>query len=194
MKGTMTMKRTLTLALGALALALIAQPFAQRPVQAAQEWGLPGEQVMRFDATVVDVLCELTGDCPANCGDGTRQLGLLDEDGVLHLAMKNFVPFTGASWELEDFCGKKVTADGLFATNKGYTIFALQFVREAPDGKWRRANRFTSKWAEKNGVAADGKEAKQWFRNDPEVMRLIEENGVFGLGADVDKAYFEANQ
>jgi hypothetical protein len=142
----------------------------------------------------VDVLCELTGDCPDNCGNGTRQLGLLDDEGVLHLPLKNFTPFTGASWELQQFCGKKVTADGLFTTNKGYKVFVVQFVREAPDGKWQRANRFTSQWAEKNGVAADSKQAKQWFRNDPEVQRLLDKDGVFGLGPEADKAYFEANQ
>ena len=177
-------------AFAALALACL----AVQPARAAQEWGLPNEEAVRFDATVVDVLCELTGDCPDNCGNGTRQLGLLDDQGVLYPAMKNFTPFTGASWELQDFCGKKVTADGLFTTNRGYRIFAIQFVREAPDGKWQRANRFTGQWAEKNGVAPDSKEAKQWFRNDPEVKRLIEEHGVLGLGADADKAYFEANQ
>ena len=182
------MMRNLTLS--ALALAFI----AAQPVQAAQEWGLPEEEVARFDATVVDLLCELTGDCPDNCGDGTRQLGLVDDQGVLHLPLKNFTPFTGASWELQQFCGKKVTADGLFSTNKGYKVFVIQFVREAPDGKWLRANRFTGQWAEKYGFAPDSKEAKQWFRNDPEVQRLIEEGGVFGLGPDADKAYFEANQ
>ena len=30
-------------------------------------------------ATVVDPLCELTGDCPDNCGDGKRQLALVRE-------------------------------------------------------------------------------------------------------------------
>ena len=177
-------------AFAALALACL----AVQPARAAQEWGLPNEEAVRFDATVVDVLCELTGDCPDHCGDGTRQLGLLDDQGVLVIATKNFTPFTGASWELKDFCGQTVTADGLFTTNRGYRIFALQFVRPAPDGKWQRANRFTGQWAEKNGVAPDSEQAKQWFRNDPEVKRLIEEYGVFGLGADADKAYFEANQ
>jgi hypothetical protein len=188
------MKRALTLStltLGALALAFFA---SQPTAQAAQGWGLPEEEEVRFDATVVDVLCELTGDCPDNCGNGTRQLGLLDDEGVLHLAVKNFTPFTGATWELQQFCGVKVTADGLFTTNRGYRIFAIQFVREAPEGKWQRANRFTSQWAERNGVAPDSKAAKQWFRNDPEVQRLIDENGVFGLGAEADKVYFEANQ
>ena len=52
------MKRFLVLGFFALALA------AASPAQAAKEWGLPDEVVARFDATVVDVLCELTGDCP----------------------------------------------------------------------------------------------------------------------------------
>lgn len=182
------MKRSFGLA----ALALVLLAFG--PAKAAQEWGLPGEEAVRFDAKVVDVLCELTGDCPDNCGNGTRQLGLLDGDGVLHLAVKNFTPFTGASWELIDFCGKQVTADGLFTTNKGYRLFAIQFVREAPEGKWRRANRFLMHWKAANGLPEDSPKAKQWFRNDPTIQKLIEQNGVFGLGPEADKAYFEANQ
>jgi hypothetical protein len=67
-------------------------------------------------------------------------------------------------------------------------------VREAPDGKWQRANRFTGQWAAKNGFVSNSKEAKQWFRNDPEVKRLIAKDGIFGLGVEADKAYLEANQ
>ena len=62
------MKRT---ALAGLALALtISGAFA------AKEWGIDGEEVVRADATVVDLLCEVTGNCADNCGDGKRQLGL----------------------------------------------------------------------------------------------------------------------
>ena len=32
---------------------------------AADEWGIEHEEVARIEATVVDILCELTGDCPA---------------------------------------------------------------------------------------------------------------------------------
>ncbi len=176
--------------LGALALAFA----TAQPAQAANEWGLPDEVVARFDAKVVDVLCELTGDCPEACGGGARQLGLLADQGALILPLKNVTPFTGASWELIDFCGKRVTADGLFSTNRGYRVFVLQFVREAPDGKWRGANRFKPKWAKRYGFDPAGKEAKQWFRHDPTVGALIERDGVFGLGLDADEAYFEANQ
>ena len=162
--------------------ALLVAPSGSR---AAEEWGLIGEEVTRFEATVVDVLCQLTGDCPASCGGGDRQLGLVTDEGRLVLAFKNFVAFAGASAELIDFCGKRVTADGLFATNRGVTVFALQFVREAPDGKWRRANRFQAKWATRNGVAADSNAAKSWFRNDPRVKALIARDGVLGLGPGV---------
>src|SRR3546814_5727088 len=57
--------------------------------QAANSWGLPSEEIVRFEAKVVDVLCELNGDCPADGGAGRRQLGLLSDDGTLVLPVKN---------------------------------------------------------------------------------------------------------
>ena len=171
--------------------ALILAVLAARSAFAAEEWGLPNEKVVRFEAKVVDILCELTGDCPTNCGGGRRQLGLIDGDGTLRLAHKNFTPFAGAAAELIDFCGKRVIVDGLFTTNRGYTLFALQYVREAPKGKWRRANRFLPKWAKEFGFAADGPEVKRWFRNDPRVQRLIETEGKLGLGLEADAKFLE---
>src|SRR3546814_4003559 len=50
--------------------------------QAANSWGLPNEEIVRFEAKVVDVLCELSGDCPADGGAGRRQLGLVTDDGT----------------------------------------------------------------------------------------------------------------
>lgn len=170
---------------------LLAGLLAAGPGRAAEAWGLPGEEVTRFEARVVDVLCELTGDCPADCGAGKRQLGLVTDAGALVLPAKNFTPFSGAVAELIDFCGKRVVADGLFTANRGVRFFALQFVKEAPDGKWRRANRFLPKWAEANGFRPDGPEAKQWFRHDPRVKALIGRDGVLGLGPEADKTYLE---
>ncbi|MDH3472593.1 MAG: hypothetical protein OEM59_02780 [Rhodospirillales bacterium] len=161
---------------------------------AADSWGLPEEEIVRFDAKVVDLLCELTGDCPADCGAGKRQLGLLTGEGTLVLPVKNATPFSGAADELIEFCGKDVTADGLFSTNRGYKVFALQFVREAPDGKWRRANRFLPKWAEANGFDPKGEEVKQWFRNDPEVRAVLAADGVLGLGPEADEAYRKSQE
>lgn len=163
---------------------------ASGAVQAAEEWGLPNEKKARFEAKVVDMLCELTGDCVPDCGGGKRQLGLLTDKGVLVLPLKNVVPFAGAAAELGDFCGKRVIADGLFSTNRGYKVFVLQFVREAPAGKWRRANRFLPKWAKRNGVAANGKQARRWFANDPGVKAEIAREGKLGLGLEADRTYF----
>ncbi len=179
------MSKTLT------ALLLSAGLLAAAPGWAAEEWGLPEEEVARFEAKVVDVLCELSGDCPAGCGAGKRQLGLVTDAGTLVLPVKNFTPFSGAAAELIDFCGKRVVADGLFTTNRGVKIFALQFVRQAPDGKWRRANRFLPRWAEANGFRPGGPEAKQWFRHDPRIKAVIERDGVLGLGPEADRKYLQ---
>jgi len=173
-------------------MVLLAALAAASTAQAAQSWGLQNEEEVRFEATVVDLLCELTGDCPAECGAGKRQLALLTDDGELVLAIKDSAPFAGAADELIDFCGKRVQADGLFSTNRGHKIFALQFVREAPDGKWQGANRFVPKWAAANGVDPKGKVAQQWFRNDPRVKKLIEENGKLGIGLEAEKKYLES--
>ena len=180
----MKMKSIFTAVLAAACV--LASPAAQ----AAAEWGLPDENKARFAATVVDVLCELTGNCVPDCGGGKRQLGLLTDKGVLVLPLKNVVPFAGAAAELNDFCGKRVIADGLFSTNRGYKVFVLQFVREAPAGKWRRANRFSPKWAKRNGVAANSKQAKRWFENDPRVKAAIARDGKLGLGLEADRKYF----
>jgi hypothetical protein len=158
---------------------------------AAEEWGLPDEEVVRFEAKVVDIACELTGDCPPNCGDGKRQLGLIDGNGKLILPLKNATLFSGAVAELIDFCGKQVIADGLFSTNNGYKIFALQFVKEAPKGKWRRANRFLPKWAAENNLPANSPKVRRWFDHDPRVKQLIKDQGALGLGPEADRAYFE---
>lgn len=171
----------------ALALLVVAGAPTAR---AAELWGLPGEKKARFEAKVVDVLCELTGDCAAACGAGKRQLGLLTDAGRLILPLKNVVPFAGAADELIDFCAKPVIADGLFVTNRGHTVFVLQFVRQAPNGKWRRANRFTSRWAKRNGLPPGDKKAQRWFANDPRVQALIARHGKLGLGPAADRDYF----
>ncbi len=160
--------------------------------RAAESWGLAGEQTARFEATVVDLLCELTGDCPADCGAGQHQLGLLKDDGTLVLPLKNQVIFAGAAAELIGFCGQRVIADGLFATNRGHTVFALQFVKAAPDGKWQRANRFLPKWAADNGVDPKSAQAKRWFENDPRIQDLVARDGKLGLGPAADKAYLDS--
>lgn len=172
--------------------ALLAALATTGAAHAAGSWGLPNEEAARFEAKVVDLLCELTGDCPADCGAGKRQLGLLKDDGKIVLPIKNSAPFAGTADELIDFCGKRVQADGLLSTNRGYTFFALKFVREFPDGEWRGANRFVPKWAAANGIDPKSKAAAQWFRNDPRVKKLIKENGKLGIGLEAEKKYLES--
>ncbi|KAG1702801.1 hypothetical protein GQR58_004291 [Nymphon striatum] len=43
----------------------------------AKEFGLEEEVKSTFSAKVVDMVCEIAGDCTDNCGNGERQLGLL---------------------------------------------------------------------------------------------------------------------
>ena len=144
---------------------------------AAEEWGIEGEEKARFEAIVVDIACELSGNCPANCGNGKRQLGLLKDDGTLLLVVKNVDIFAGASADLIGFCGKRITADGLLIRSAKMPLFALQFKRLAPDGKWSRANQFTKNWSKTNG----GKNGNQWFRSDARIVSEIKANGVFGI-------------
>lgn len=161
----------LTRILGAVAIAATLPATAQ----AANEWGIAGEQKARFTAKVVDIACELTGDCPDNCGDGTRQLGLLRDDGTLVMAMKNFDPFAGAAHDLLPYCNKTAQVDGLMIETPHMPVFAVQFHRE-PDGKWSRANQWGKAW-----LAENGGKIGNWFRRDPMVKQEIDANGVFGL-------------
>ncbi len=176
----------------ASALLAIGLALSAPAAQAAESWGLPGEEIVRFEAKVVDILCEVTGDCPAGCGAGKRQLGLLKDDGTLVLPLKNQVIFAGVAAELIGFCARRVVADGLMVTNRGHSIFALQFVKAATGGKWQRANRFLPLWAERNGVAATSATAKRWFENDPGVQDLLARDGKLGLGLAAYKKYMES--
>lgn len=151
------------------------------PAFAAEEWGIAFEEKARFEAKVVDVLCELSGDCPDDCGGGKRQLGLLQDDGTLVLPAKNQDIFAGAASDLQPFCGRRVIADGLMIRNPKATLFVLQFKRPAPDGDWARANWFIRDWAAANGVDRDSKKAKGWFRHDARVKAIIDKDGVYGI-------------
>lgn len=161
-----------------LACALIATTsLSAHSAHAASSWGIDHEKITRVDAKVVDLLCEITGNCVAKCGNGKRQLGLLFDDGRLVPVVKNSEPFAGATPDLIRFCNKKVTADGLMISSPKMPLFALQFKRLAPDGKWSRANQFGKDWSRANG----GKKPGQWFRQDIIVKKLIREQGILGI-------------
>jgi len=185
-----TVVKPRTLVLGILALNALL--ITLNPANAANSWSLTNEKIARFEAKVVDIACELTGNCPANCGDAKRQLGLLTAANKLILASKNASPFSGAADDLVDFCNQQVIVDGLYTEHRGVRFFAVQFVRKAPDGKWRAANRFLKKWAKRTGV--DPAKASQWFRHDPEIKRITERDGILGLGKKEDQIYFKTRQ
>jgi hypothetical protein len=162
-------------------LAIVGLALAAWPAWAAESWGLPNEKAAMIAGKVVDVLCVLSGDCPKGCGGGQRQLGILTSDGRLVLAMKNADPFAGAARDLLPHCGRSVTADGLFATNEGVTVFALQRLK--PKGKdWIAANGFARAWAKARGLAADDPKVEEWFRHDHGVAKMIAKDGKLGLG------------
>ncbi len=179
----------------AAALALMASPLAAQDFSEGSEaksWNLYAEVPARFDARVVDVMCELTGDCPENCGNGDRQLGLLREaDGALVMATKNNQPaFTGAVVDMLPYCGQDVTVDGLMINDEDFpirNIYLVQRVKTA-DADWATANAFTRVWAENNPDAAG---EGPWFRRDPRINALIERDGYLGLGLETDKAFKE---
>jgi len=184
----------------ATALALIASPLMTIPLAAqdfsegssAKTWNLYAEQMATFDAKVVDVMCEITGDCPANCGAGERQLGLLRAaDDVLVMALKNNQPaFTGAVVDLLPYCNQDVAVDGLMINDEDFPINNVYLVQriKTEDGDWAKASQFTKVWAKEN---PDAKGKGPWFRRDPRIKALIEKDGYLGLGPETDKAFIE---
>lgn len=177
-------------------LVLIAAPLAAADYSdgsQAKEWGLLGEEKALFDAKVVDLLCELTGDCPANCGDGQRQMGLVRAaDGALILPLKNGqAAFSGAATDLAPYCGQTVGVDGVLVGDADQTAvkyYMVQFVRAEGADKWVKANRWTKEWAKRN---PDAKGKGPWFRRDPRVKAMIEADGYLGLGLETDRAFIE---
>ncbi len=149
--------------------------FIAAPAFAADEWGIDHEKAAQFTAKVVDLACALKGDCPANCGDGHRQLGLLTEDGKLRAAVKGNTDFAGAVHDLLPYCGKTIEVDGLLIENPAISIYMTQRIRETPDKPWIKTTAFLKDWTAKNG------KPKQWFREDPLVKEVIGEDGVLGI-------------
>ncbi|MFK7879962.1 hypothetical protein [Roseobacter sp.] len=180
-----------------LALVLMASPLAAQDFSAnseAKTWNLYGEIPARFEAKVVDVLCELTGDCPTDCGAGSRQLGLIrSSDDVMVLPMKNSQPaFTGAAQELAPFCNQVIEVDGLLIEDEEIGASNIYLVQRIKSGEadWIKANTWTKKWAAKYPEA---KGKGPWFRRDPRIKDVIAAEGYLGLGLEADATYAEEN-
>ena len=162
----------------------------------AKDFGLNEAVQSTFSAKVVDLLCEVAGDCTDNCGEGNRQLGLVrDADNKLIAVLKNGqFSFNGAAEDLLPYCNKKVEVDGIMvgdAEEHNTQFYMVQFIKAEGAAEFNKANKWTKAWAARN---PDAKGKGPWFRRDPRVMKQIEANGYFGLGKDADIAYAKENQ
>jgi hypothetical protein len=184
--------RTVITALFALsALPAAAQDFSAGST--AKPWNLYAEQPAFFAAKVVDITCEITGDCPADCGAGLRQLGLLrTADGVLVYPNKNAQPvFTGAAQDLLPYCGQQVEVDGLMLVDPeigANNVYLLQKIRAVGATEWVAAKQWTKDWDAANPDAAG---EGPWFNRDPRVLAEIATDGYFGLGLEQDAAILQ---
>ncbi len=174
-----------------IAAPLVAQDFSAN--SEARSWNLYAEVPARFEATVVDPLCLLTGDCPDNCGDGKRQLALVrSADDAMILPLKNSQPaFSGAANELQPFCGELVEVDGLMIEDpdlNATNIYLVQKIRKSGDADWIKANRWTKDWA---AAHPEAKGKGPWFRRDPRVKAEIAREGHLGLGLETDEAFIK---
>jgi len=162
----------------------------------AKEFGFEEEIKATFSAKVVDVLCELTGNCLDNCGNGQRQMGLLREaDNKLVFVLKNGqFSFNGAAEDLVLYCNKLVDVDGVMVGDPeefNTQFYMLQFIRDKGAPEWTPAKKWTAAWAKKNPEAA-GK--GPWFRRDHRVKKQIAATGIFGLGHEVDEAFRKSKE
>jgi hypothetical protein len=173
---------------GLMFVALVVDAAAQQPKSQAEVWGLQNEEPTLHSGKVVDVLCELTKDCPAQCGAGKRQLGLLTNAGKLVLVAKNAQPlFNGAVPDLLPYCQKMVDVDGLTAGDENNRIFQLQLIREQGAQQWNKAELWTQAWQKNNPTIATS--VDEWFYHDPRIAKQIEANGYLGLGAAADREF-----
>ncbi|MGI9350423.1 MAG: hypothetical protein ACR2O3_02570 [Rhizobiaceae bacterium] len=163
----------------------------------AKEYGFEEEEKATFSGKVVDILCELGGDCADNCGSGNRLMGIVrKEDGKLILVLKNAqLAFNGPVEDLVPYCNKDVDVDGVLigdAEIYNAKFYMLQFIKEAGAPEWNKAKLWTSAWKKKNPDVAKGK--GPWFKRDPRVAKQIEATGYFGLGHEADEEYRKENQ
>lgn len=186
----MTRFTALSFVVALLTLPAAAQDFSTD--SEAKSWNLYAEVPARFEANVVDILCELTGDCPEDCGAGKRQLGLVrTADNVMVLAVKNSqAAFSGAAVDLAPYCRQTVEVDGLLIDDPDLNVSNIYLVQriKPENGEWSKANTFTKKWAESNPDAG-GK--GPWFRRDPRIREAIARDGYLGLGLETDEAFIK---
>lgn len=162
----------------------------------AKEFGLNEAKQSTFSAKVVDLVCELSGNCADNCGDGNLQLGLVrDADNRLISVLKNGqFSFNGAAEDLLPYCNQKVDVDGIMVgdpEDHNTQFYMVQFIKPEGDAEWNKANRWTKAWAARN---QDAKGKGPWFKRDPRVIKQIKATGHFGIGKEADIKYAKEEQ
>ena len=162
-------------------LAMAVAGLVVSPVRAAEEWGIEHEKVVTFSGKVVDLVCELRKICPADCGAGKHQLGLLTADGKLRAAVKGSTDFAGTVVDLAPLCGKTIEVDGLLIENPAITLLMVQGWRAKASDPWTKTEAFMTEWTKRNG------KAEEWFRADPDAKKVIEADGPFGIKGLVAK-------
>lgn len=143
--------------------------------RAADLWGIEGERAVVLKGRVVDLLCEVGGQCAPDCGGGRRQLGLVDASGRLYPAAKGNTLFAGAVADLAPYCGREVEVDGLVIESARMPLLFVQTLKAPGDTAFQPAEAFGKAFE-----AAYGK-AEEWYRAHPAVKEAIAENGVFGI-------------
>lgn len=169
--------------IGRVVLALTAVLALSAPTRAASPQGFNGEKPEMATGKVVDALCALTGDCPADCGGGRRQMGLLTPAGKFYLVAKTETPFAGAVADLLPHCGQTLIIDGLLVQDNKAVIFYLDRLHETEKTPWRPPIGFIVDWAQRNGVGAMSKAAEEWWAHDPTIRAHLAKYGKLGLGA-----------
>ena len=158
------------------------------PVGEVAAWPVTNAEESALSGTVVDVLCELNGNCAENCGEGRRQLAIKTESLGTVLVSKNLTNYSGAADELCPFCGELVEVNGLFTDHKGIRFFQAQNIRE-PGGQWKQTTNYLQAWSDRTGQSRSL--AEDWQYHDPRVKAIIERDGRLGLGIDADNDYFK---
>jgi len=183
-------KRTRVFTIAVLLGAGLLQAGCATPAGKVESWPITGAEESQFSGTVVDVLCELGGNCANECGQGTRQLAIKSPDNNIGtvLVAKNLANYSGAADELWQLCGQQVDLNGLFTEHKGVRFFQVQNIRES-GGQWQKANKYLSAWVERSGKSPQ--QAKNWQDHDERVKDIIERDGRLGLGTEADQDYFK---
>jgi len=178
----------------AATLLLLLQVGCATPVGKVESWPVTNAEKSQFSGEVVDVLCELGGNCANECGQGTRQLAIKTQDkslgqnsGVV-LVAKNLNNYSGAADELWQLCGQQVELNGLFTEHRGVRFFQVQNIREA-GGQWQKATKYLDAWVERSGKSPQ--QAKNWQEHDERVSGVLERDGRLGLGTKADQDYFK---